>query len=191
MQTSGFQENWGLIQDLPVNYIFSSSTTWDRSTMHPKFDLTRVRTHDLQVMTVHFMSLWRPALTIRPSVTPAWWWFSWKTRNHWNATLLPKLANLQLTFSVPASCSSLCDLWPLYLYHSMVALFLAFENCMLKVIIAFNSLFREYSSVSIHFTVINNILWDLPLISTPSNVLFRLLYVWIFLFTGSITSSFS
>ena len=36
-------------------FMFSSSTTWDRSTMHPKFDLTGVRTHDLQIITVHFM----------------------------------------------------------------------------------------------------------------------------------------
>ena len=39
--------------------MFGSSTTWDRSTMHPKFDTTGVRTHDLQIMTVHFMSLRR------------------------------------------------------------------------------------------------------------------------------------
>ena len=31
----------------------------NRSTTHPKFDLTRVQTHDLQIMTVHFMSLRR------------------------------------------------------------------------------------------------------------------------------------
>ena len=37
--------------------MFSSSTTWDRSTMHPKFDPTGFRTHDLQIMIVHFMSL--------------------------------------------------------------------------------------------------------------------------------------
>ena len=29
----------------------------DKSTMHPKFNPTRVRTHDLLIMTVHFMSL--------------------------------------------------------------------------------------------------------------------------------------
>ena len=34
-----------------------SSTTEDRSTMHPKFNLNGIRTHDLQIMTVHFMSL--------------------------------------------------------------------------------------------------------------------------------------
>ena len=38
-------------------FMFSSSTTWDRSTTHSKFDSTGVRTHDLQIMTVHFMSL--------------------------------------------------------------------------------------------------------------------------------------
>ena len=27
--------------------MFDSSTTWDRSTTHPKFNPTRVRTHDL------------------------------------------------------------------------------------------------------------------------------------------------
>ena len=42
-------------------YMFSSSTTWDRSTTHPKFDPTGVRTHDFQIMTVHFMSLRRPS----------------------------------------------------------------------------------------------------------------------------------
>ena len=29
----------------------------DRRTTHPKFDPTGVQTHDLQIMTVHFMSL--------------------------------------------------------------------------------------------------------------------------------------
>ena len=29
----------------------------DRSTTHPNFDPTGVQTHDIQVMTVHFMSL--------------------------------------------------------------------------------------------------------------------------------------
>ena len=29
----------------------------DKRTTHPKFDLTRVRTHDLQIMTVQFMYL--------------------------------------------------------------------------------------------------------------------------------------
>ena len=37
--------------------IFGSSMIQGRSTMHPKFDLSGVRTHDLQIMTVHFMSL--------------------------------------------------------------------------------------------------------------------------------------
>ena len=36
--------------------MFSSTTTWDRNTMHLKFDPTGVQTHDLQIMTVHFMS---------------------------------------------------------------------------------------------------------------------------------------
>ena len=49
--------------------MFSSSTTWDRSTTHPKFDPTGVRTHDLQLMTVIFMSTETPSLTTRPSVT--------------------------------------------------------------------------------------------------------------------------
>ena len=42
-----------------------------RSTTHPKFDPTWVRTHDLQIMTVHFMSLRSetPALTTWPSAT--------------------------------------------------------------------------------------------------------------------------
>ena len=34
-----------------------SSTLYDRSTKHTKFDLSRVRTHDLQIITAHFMSL--------------------------------------------------------------------------------------------------------------------------------------
>ena len=34
--------------------ILGSSTTSDRRTMHPKFDLTGLRTRDLQVITVHF-----------------------------------------------------------------------------------------------------------------------------------------
>ena len=47
--------------------IFSSSTTWDRSTTNPKFDSTGVRTHDLQIMTLHVTET--PSLTTRPSVT--------------------------------------------------------------------------------------------------------------------------
>ena len=50
--------------------VFGSSTTWDRSTTHPKIDPTGVRTYDLQIMTVHFMHVTEtPALTTRPSVT--------------------------------------------------------------------------------------------------------------------------
>ena len=37
--------------------------------MHPKFDPTGVRTHDLQIMTVHFHVTEMPSLTTRPSVT--------------------------------------------------------------------------------------------------------------------------
>ena len=48
----------GKLVDLEVD-VFDSSTTWDRSTTHFKFDPTGVRTHDLQIMTVHFMSLRR------------------------------------------------------------------------------------------------------------------------------------
>ena len=44
--------------------MFSSSTTWDRSTMHPKFDPTGARTHDLQIMTVHFKSLRRTLIKV-------------------------------------------------------------------------------------------------------------------------------
>ena len=40
-------------------YFFGSSPTQCRSTTHPKFDPMGVRTHDLQIMTVHFMSLRR------------------------------------------------------------------------------------------------------------------------------------
>ena len=46
--------------------ICGSSTTQDRSTTHPKFNLTGVQTHDFQIMTVHFMSL--RCLMTRPSV---------------------------------------------------------------------------------------------------------------------------
>ena len=51
------------------DFIFGSSMTLDRSTTHPKFDPTGVRTHDLQIMTVYFMSLRRLLLTTLPSVT--------------------------------------------------------------------------------------------------------------------------
>ena len=37
--------------------------------MHPKFGSIRVRTHDLQIVTVHSMSLNTSALTTLPSVT--------------------------------------------------------------------------------------------------------------------------
>ena len=43
--------------------------------MHPKFDLTRVLTHDLQIMTVYFMSLIHNRLTIgdfRKSLARMW-----------------------------------------------------------------------------------------------------------------------
>ena len=52
--------------------MLSSSTTWGRSTTHPKFDSTGVRTHDLQIMTVYFMSLKNSHFTflhIHPSGT--------------------------------------------------------------------------------------------------------------------------
>ena len=54
--TQAFQRQCHTVID---DYMFSSSTTWDRTTTHPKFDPTGVRTHDLQIMTVHFMSLRR------------------------------------------------------------------------------------------------------------------------------------
>ena len=41
---------------LTDDYLFGTSMTKDRSTMHPKFDLTGVRTHDLQIMTVNLIS---------------------------------------------------------------------------------------------------------------------------------------
>ena len=40
-----------------AEHLFGSSTTSDRSTMHPKFNPTRVQSHNLQIMTIHFMSL--------------------------------------------------------------------------------------------------------------------------------------
>ena len=44
---------------LHLHFYFGTSTTWDRSTTHLKFDPTGVRTNDHQIMTVHFMSLRR------------------------------------------------------------------------------------------------------------------------------------
>ena len=38
-------------------YSFGSSTTWTEVLLTKKFDPTGVWTHDLQIMTVHFMSL--------------------------------------------------------------------------------------------------------------------------------------
>ena len=38
----------------------------NKSTMHRNFDVISVRTHDLQIMTVHFMSL-SSVLTTQPS----------------------------------------------------------------------------------------------------------------------------
>ena len=43
--------------------------TYDRSTMHPKFDQTRVRTHDFQIINI-FCVTETPAVITRPSVTP-------------------------------------------------------------------------------------------------------------------------
>ena len=58
-----------VIHGIPRHFcMFSSSTTWDRSTTHPKFDPTRVPTHDLQIMTVHLSHVTEtPSLTTRPS----------------------------------------------------------------------------------------------------------------------------
>ena len=44
---------------LYLHDIFGSRTTYGRSTTYPKFDLTGARTHDLQIMTAHFLSLRR------------------------------------------------------------------------------------------------------------------------------------
>ena len=49
--------HWTLSGDKVSISFFGSSRTYDRSITHPKVDLTEVRTHDLQLMTVHFMSL--------------------------------------------------------------------------------------------------------------------------------------
>ena len=48
-----------LCKVMEVIFIFGSCTTYDRSTRHPKFNPNRIRIHDLQIMTVHFMSLRR------------------------------------------------------------------------------------------------------------------------------------
>ena len=45
------------------------SMTDDKGTMLPKLDPTGVRTHDLQIMTVHGHVTEMPALATRPSVT--------------------------------------------------------------------------------------------------------------------------
>ena len=60
-----------LLTDLPeaVFLYFWFKYDLGRCTMHPKFDPTGVRTHDLQITTVHFMSLKMPALTTWPSLT--------------------------------------------------------------------------------------------------------------------------
>ena len=46
--------------------IVGSSTTWDRSTTHPKFDPVRVRTHDFQIILCNSDAC---SITIQPSVT--------------------------------------------------------------------------------------------------------------------------
>ena len=45
-----------IIKSYIIKYvdIFDSSMTQDRSTTHPKFDWTRIRTHDLQIMDSTF-----------------------------------------------------------------------------------------------------------------------------------------
>ena len=48
--------------------IFGSTATKDRSTMHPKFNPTGVRTHDLQIMTAFHVTE-TSTLTTQPSVT--------------------------------------------------------------------------------------------------------------------------
>ena len=42
-----------------TNIYFWFKYDLDRSIMHPQFVLTGVQTHDLQIITVHFMSLRR------------------------------------------------------------------------------------------------------------------------------------
>ena len=58
MQNQGIWEN---VPDFRVmgkqHDIIGSSTTLDRSTTHPSFDLTRARTHNLQIMKIHFVLL--------------------------------------------------------------------------------------------------------------------------------------
>ena len=41
--------------------VHQSKKDLDRRTEHPRFDLTGVRTHDLHIMTVHFMVVIRPS----------------------------------------------------------------------------------------------------------------------------------
>ena len=44
-----------LVLSIDVDFWFKLNS--DRSTTHPKFNPTRIQTHDLQITTVHFMSL--------------------------------------------------------------------------------------------------------------------------------------
>ena len=53
-------------------YVWFKIRTYDRSTVHPKFDPTGVQTHYPQIMTVCFMFIETSVLTTRPSVTT---WF--------------------------------------------------------------------------------------------------------------------
>ena len=66
--TSRTSQNRGVCVKVSM-LMFGSNMTWDRSSTHPKFDPTRVRTHGLQIMTVLFHGTEMPALTTRPSVT--------------------------------------------------------------------------------------------------------------------------
>ena len=53
---------------LILQYYFCFSSDLDKSTSYPMFDLNGVRTHDFQIMTVHFHVTKTLALTTRPSV---------------------------------------------------------------------------------------------------------------------------
>ena len=54
-------ETTDVVIRIEFNGVFRPSKTKDRSTTHPTFNVkpTRVRTHDLQIMAVHFMPLRR------------------------------------------------------------------------------------------------------------------------------------
>ena len=52
-----FYDLWRADEEVKMEDMFGLRTTLDRSTPYPKFSTVGAWTHDLQIMTVHFMSL--------------------------------------------------------------------------------------------------------------------------------------